>query len=105
MSSLYDLIDNRLSFDLVCSGLAGIERASAVDHRNLRHPVIRRRECIESSVVERPVGECDKALVTAPVVPCEEHLRHGDSKAVVEDALQVICLEIIIAVIDLLHEE
>ena len=91
-----DLLNDRLRLLSVAAVGAALEYAVHMHQIDLAFAVVDRREGVKLILIEVAVAECDQALVAAPVVPEQMRLRHVERKAVVENALQILHIEVVL---------
>ena len=104
MTDAGDLVDDCFRLRLIGTALAPVEDSVHLYHGDLGFPVVNGGEGIEAVIVEFPVAECYEALMAASVVPEQVCLGHGEGKAVVQDALQVLLVQMFLIRL-LRHEE
>ena len=80
----------------VLPGLAPGEHAVHMNEVHLRGPVIYRWEGVELIIVEFRVAEGDEALVPGSVVPQQMGFGHIEGQAIVQNAFQILQLQIVL---------
>ena len=96
VAAALQLLQNCLSLRLVLPRFAPVEGALHRNQTDLGLPVVDRGEGVELVFIEAAVAEGDQTLVPTAVVPEQVGLGHIQCEAVVQNALQVLCIQVVL---------
>ena len=99
----YQLCHHGLCLGTVLTGLALVVDALHGNAGDLAHLIVRGREGEQLILIETHIAECDQAFVPRAVMPQQMLRRHGEGKAVIENAFQILL--VVIFLVGMLRRE